>query len=138
MIHHLFFVQCAQCSWMCSVLVCKCANGRLCHLEKMAFGQSLKGRLQVMLSEVSMVVVWVSAFGERKLPIGGWLILRHPNRDSCPEPLFFDLTNQVFLLRSKAPSHLFLPVCVSACLFVYLLPIHLSMRQPPSVCNNAG
>ena len=26
--------------------------------------QSLKGRLQVMLSEVSMVVVWVSAFGE--------------------------------------------------------------------------
>ena len=47
-----------------------------------------------------MVVVWVSAFGERKLPIGGWLILRHPNRDSCPEPLFFDLTNQVFLLRS--------------------------------------
>ena len=91
-----------------------------------------------MLSEVSMVVVWVSAFGERNLPIGGWLILRHPNRDSCPEPLFFDLTNQVFLLRSKAPSHLFLPVCVSACLFVYLLPIHLSMRQPLSVCNNAG
>jgi hypothetical protein len=45
---------------------------------------------------------------------------------------------QVFLLRSKAPSHLFLPVCVSVCLFVYLLPIHLSMRQPLSVCNNAG
>ena len=56
--------------------------------------------------------------GEREVPRGGWLILRHPSRDSCPEPCFFDLTNQVFLLRSKAPSHLFLPVCLSACLSI--------------------
>ena len=48
------------------------------------------------------------------------------------------LTNQVFLLRSKAPSHLFLPVCLSVCLFVYLPPIHLSMRQSLYVCNHAG
>ena len=67
-------------------------------------------------AEVSMVVGWVSVFGEREVPRGGWLILRHPSRDSCPEPCFFDLTNQVFLLRSKAPSHLFLPVCLPVCL----------------------
>ena len=70
-----------------------------------------------MLLEVSMVVVWVSAFRERKLPIGGWLILRHPNRDSCPEPLFFDLTNEVFLLTFPSiPACLCvsLPVCLSA------------------------
>ena len=24
--------------------------------------------------------------GEREVPRGGWLILRHPSRDSCPEP----------------------------------------------------
>ena len=76
--------------------------------------------------------------GEREVPRGGWLILRHPSRDSCPEPCFFDLTNQVSLLRSKAPSHLFLPVCLSVCLFVYLPPIHLSMRQSLYVCNHAG
>ena len=63
--------------------------------------------------------------GEREVPRGGWLILRHPSRDSCPEPCFFDLTNQVFLLRSKAPSHPFLPVCLSACLSI--------CRRDPSV-----
>ena len=95
------FVFCSVCPMFLGVflLVCKCASGRLCHLEKIAFWQSLKGRLQVMLSEVSMVVVWVSAFG-KKIAQGGWLILRHPNRDSCPEPLFFDLTNQVFYLSA--------------------------------------
>ena len=138
MIHHLFFVQCAQCSWTCSVLVCKCASGRLCHLEKIAFWAIIEGPFAGDAFRGVNGCCMGFDFWERQLPIGGWLILRHPNRDSCPEPLFFDLTNQVFLLRSKAPSHLFLPVCVSACLFVYLLPIHLSMRQPLSVCNNAG
>ena len=38
-----FFVQCAQCSWTCSVLVCKCASGRLCHLEKIAFWAIIEG-----------------------------------------------------------------------------------------------
>ena len=37
------FVQCAQCSWTCSVLVCKCASGRLCHLEKIAFWAIIEG-----------------------------------------------------------------------------------------------
>ena len=134
MIHHLFFVQCAQCPWTCSVLVCKCASGRLCQLEKIAFCAIIEGPFAgYAFGGVNGCCMGFGFWG------GGWLILRRPNRDiSCPEPLFFDLTNQVFLLRSKAPSHLFLPVCVSVCLFVYLLPIHLSMRQPLSVCNNAG
>ena len=42
MIHHLFFVQCANVLGR-SVLVCKCASGRLCHLEKIAFGAIIKG-----------------------------------------------------------------------------------------------
>ena len=37
------FVQYAQCSWTCSVLVCKCASGRLCHLEKIAFWAIIEG-----------------------------------------------------------------------------------------------
>ena len=42
MIHHLFFVQCANVLGR-SVLVCKCASGWLCHLEKIAFGATIKG-----------------------------------------------------------------------------------------------
>ena len=76
-----------------------------------------------------MVVVWVSAFGERKLPIGGWLILRHPNRDSCPEPLFFDLTNQVFLL--SFPS---IPACLCVCLPVCLSAADPSVYASTSIC----
>ena len=70
--------------------------------------------------------------GEREVPRGGWLILRHPSRDSCPEPCFFDLLAAV---KGTFPS---IPACLSGCLFVYLPPIHLSMRQSLYVCNHAG
>ena len=42
MIHHLFYAQCAQCSWTfrSSLQVC---SGRLCHLEKIAFWAIIEG-----------------------------------------------------------------------------------------------
>ena len=138
MIHHLFFVQCAQCSWTCSVLVCKCASGRLCHLKKIAFWAIIEGPFAGYAFRGVNGCCMGFGFWGKNIAHRRMVDSQTPKQRYLPRTLFFDLTNQVFLLRSKTPSHLFLPVCVSACLFVYLLPIHLSMRQPLSVCNNAG
>ena len=117
MIHHLFFVQCAQCSWTCSILVCKCASGRLCHLEKIAFWAIIEGPFAGYAFRGVNGCCMGFGFWGKKIAHYRMVDSQTPKqRDSYPELLFFDPTNQVFLLRSKAPSHLFLPVSVSACL----------------------
>ena len=69
---------------------------------------------------------------EKCLEEDGWF------SDTLAEIVAQNHVFSIYLLRSKAPSHLFLPVCLSGCLFVYLPPIHLSMRQSLYVCNHAG
>ena len=96
------FVFCSVCPMFLDVflLVCKCASGRLCHLEKIAFWAIIEGPFAgYAFRGVNGCCTGFSFWG-KKIAQGGWLILRHPNRDSCPEPLFFDLTNQVFYLSA--------------------------------------
>ena len=54
--------------------------------------------------------------GEREVPRGGWLILRRPSRDSCPEPCFFDLLAAVKGTFPSIPAYL--SVCLAACLSI--------------------
>jgi hypothetical protein len=51
--------------------------------------------------------------------------------------MFFRSNQPGFLAAVKGtfPS---IPACLSVCLFVYLPPIHLAMRQSLYVCNHAG
>ena len=130
------FVQCAPCSWTCSVLVFKCASGRLCHLEKICFWAIIEGLF------AGYAFCGFGFFGERKLPAGRWLI-QTPKQRKLPRTI---------ILRSKQPSFLAevtrhfpisscLSVCWFACLSICSRSISLCVnlyRQPLSVCNNAG
>ena len=85
------------------------------------------GRLQVMLSTGGIGFGFWEKIAHRRMDG----ILRDPKRDSYLDPLFFDLTNQVFLLS------------LFACLSVYLQPIHLYIRfyplliPPPNIATSA-
>ena len=70
-------------------------------------------------------------FWERQLPIGGWLILRHPNRDSCPEPLFLIYQSGLAEVKGTFPS---IPACLCACLPVGQSAADPSVYALTSIC----